>query len=127
MAARPVIEPNKGVSVAPGGNAVIISIGADRLREGTAFLNALTTIIDPSTNGPFATMRLRVNGNPFFPLNNLTSQQSNGSDPKIYNPPLLLGPDVSVDVIGEMGIGAVGNTLMIAGLDLLLVPKGESL
>jgi hypothetical protein len=127
MPKRTESAPNNGVSVAPGNNAVLNSIDAGRIREAVVYLKSLVTVIDPSTNSPFATMRLRVNGIAFFPFNNLTSQQSAGTLPKTYDPPVLLGTDVSVDVLGEMAIGAVGNTLMVAGFDLLVVPKGESL
>lgn len=127
MAKRTESAPNNGVSVAPGGNAVLTSMSADRIRESTVYLKSLVTVIDPSTNSPFATMRVRVNGVPFFPFNNLTSQQSAGTLPKTYDPPVLLGIDVTVEVFGEMAAGAIGNTLMVAGFDLLVVPKGESL
>jgi hypothetical protein len=127
MAKRTESAPNNGVSVAPGGNAVITVVSRDRTREASVYLQSLVTVIDPSTNANFATMRLRINNTPFFPFGNLTSQQSAGAIPKQYNPPILLGTDCEVDVFGEMAAGAVGNTLMVAGFDLLVVPKGESL
>lgn len=125
MAKRTESAPNNAVSVAPGGSAVLAVVVRDRIKETSVYLRSLTTIIDPSTNAAFATMRLRVNGQPFFPFSNLTSQQSAGSIPKQYDPPIYLGDDVEVDVFGEMGAGAVGNTLMVAGFDLEVVPKGE--
>lgn len=125
MAKRTEAAPNTGVSVAPGGNAVLTLVSRDRIREASVYLRSLTTIIDPSTNAAFATMRLRVNGLPFFPFSNLSSAQSAGSIPKQYDPPIFLGTDVEVDVYGEMAAGATGNTLMVAGFDLEVVPKGE--
>ena len=127
MPKRTEPAPNTGISVAPGGSGVITSISADRIKESTVYLQSLVTVIDPSTNAAFATMQLHVNGIPFFPFGNLTSQQSAGSIPKAYDPPVLLGTDVEVAVFGSMAGGAVGNTLMVAGFDLLVVPKGETL
>ena len=127
MPKRTETAPNNGVSVAPGGSAVITVISRDRIREADVYLKSLVTVIDPSTNANFATMRLRVNGNPFFPFGNLTSQQSAGAIPKQYDPPMLLGTDCEVDIFGEMAAGAIGNTLMVAGFDLVVVPKGDSL
>jgi hypothetical protein len=127
MGKRTESAPNNGVTVAPGGNAVITSVSRDRVREASVYLQSLVTVIDPSTNANFATMRLRVNGAPFFPFSNLTSQQSAGTIPKQYDPPMLLGTDCEVDVFGEMNAGAIGNTLMVAGFDLVVVSKGESL
>lgn len=127
MAKRTESAPNNGISVAPGGSAVLAVVSRDRTREASVYLQSLVTVIDPSTNANFATMRLRVNGSPFFPFGNLTSQQSAGAIPKQYDPPMLLGTDCEVDVFGEMAAGAVGNTLMVAGFDLVVVPKGETL
>ena len=126
MPKRTESAPNNAASVAPGGSAVLSSVSRERIREAAVYLRNLTTIIDPSTNAAFATMRLRVNGLPFFPFQNLTSQQSAGSIPKQFDPPIYLGDDVEVDVFGEMAAGATGNTLMVAGFDLEVVPKGES-
>lgn len=127
MAQRTEPAPNNTIAVAPGGNAVLTLVSRDKIRESTVYLQSIVTLIDPTTNANFATMRLRVNGQPFFPLGNLTSQQSAGTTPKYYNPPLFLGVDIEVDILGEMAAGAVGNTNMLAGFDLLVVPKGESL
>lgn len=127
MAKRTEAAPNNGVSVAPGASSIITTVSRDRVLEASVYLKSLVTVIDPSTNANFATMRLRINGAPFFPFGNLTSQQSAGAIPKQYDPPMLLGTDCEVDVFGEMAAGAVGNTLMVAGFDLVVVPKGESL
>jgi|CXWL01.1.fsa_nt_gi hypothetical protein len=127
MGKRTEPAPNNGISVAPGANAVITLVSRDRIREADVYLKSLVTVIDPSTNANFATMRLRVNQQNFFPFGNLTTQQSAGAIPKTYEPPLFLGTDCEVDVYGEMAAGAVGNTLMVAGFDLLVVPKGESI
>ncbi len=127
MAKRTEAAPNNGVSVAPGASAVLTVVSRDRIREATVYLRSLVTVIDPVTNANFATVRLRVNGVPFFPFANLTSQQSAGAIPKQFDPPVLLGTDCEVDVFGEIGAGATGNTLMVAGFDLLVVPKGEAL
>lgn len=115
--------PNNAVTVAPGASAVLARVESGRIKEATVYLKSLVTVIDPSTNAAFATMRLRVNGIPFFPFNSLSSQQSAGTIPKTYDPPVLLGTDVEVDVFGEMAAGAVGNTLMMAGFDLEVRPK----
>jgi hypothetical protein len=127
MAKRTESAPNNAVAVAPGANAQITVVSRDRVREGSVYLKSLVTVIDPSTNANFATMRLRINGIGFFPFGNLTSQQSAGAIPKQYDPPIFLGNDCEVDVFGEMAAGAVGNTNMIAGFDLVVVPKDESL
>jgi hypothetical protein len=125
MAKRTESAPNNAVSVAPGGSAVLAVVSRDRTREASVYLKSLVTVLDPVSNANFATMRLRVNGLPFFPFGNLTSAQSSGNIPKQYDPGIFLGTDVEVDVFGEMGSGAVGNTLMVAGFDLEVVPKGE--
>lgn len=125
MPKRTESAPNRATSVAPGGNAVLTLVSSDRVRESTVYLRSLTTVIDPVTNSAFATMRLRVNGNPFFPFNNMISQQSAGTIPKQFDPPIPLGTDCEVDVLGEMASGAVGNTTMVAGFDLEVIPKGE--
>lgn len=127
MPTRTESAPNNAISVAPGASGVIASVSRDRVLEASVYLQSLVTVIDPSTNGTFATMRLRINQIPFFPFGNLTSQQSPGAIPKQYNPAILLGTDCEVDIFGEMDAGAVGNTLMVAGFDLLVIPKGESL
>lgn len=125
MAKRTESAPNNAVSVAPGGSAVLAVVSRDRTLEASVYLKSLVTVLDPVSNANFATMRLRVNGLPFFPFGNLTSAQSSGNIPKQYDPGIFLGTDVEVDVFGEMGSGAVGNTLMVAGFDLEVVPKGE--
>jgi len=127
MEKRTESAPNTGVSVAPGGSSVLTLVSRDRIRESSVYLKSLVTVIDPVTNANFATVRLRVNQVPFFPFGNLTTQQSAGAIPKQYDPPVFLGTDVEVDVFGEMGSGATGSTLMVAGFDLLVVPKGEVL
>lgn len=127
MAKRTESAPNNAIVVAPGASAQITVVSRDRIREGSVYLKSLVTVIDPSTNANFATMRLRVNETPFFPFGNLTSQQSAGAIPKQYDPPILLGVDCEVEVFGEMAAGAIGNTTMVAGFDLVVVPKGESL
>lgn len=104
---------------------MISVVTRDRVRESSVYLKSLVTVLDPVSNANFATMRLRVNGLPFFPFGNLTSAQSSGNIPKQYDPPIFLGTDVEVDVFGEMGAGAVGNTLMVAGFDLEVREKGE--
>ena len=115
--------PNNAVTVAPGGSAVLARVESGRIKEATVYLKSLVTVIDPASNAAFATMRLRVNGIPFFPYNALASQQSAGTIPKTYDPPVLLGTDVEVEIFGEMAAGAVGNTLMMAGFDLEVRPK----
>jgi hypothetical protein len=83
-------------------------------------LSSLGIAIDPVSNRNYATFRLRVNGVPFFPFQNITSQVGDLTNPTSFEQPL--GDSVNVDIVGEMAAGAVGNTEMAATLQLTLEP-----
>lgn len=122
---RTIARPPNSQSVAPGANAILVAVDPGETRNLDVYLVSLGTAIDPISNGTFATVRLLVNGQPFFPFNNMKSQIGELTQPKTFSPPVKLGHSVQVEVRGEMGAGAVGNTVMAAGFDLLVVPQGE--
>lgn len=124
MRKRPLIKTPQAITVAPNDSAVLQSAGADETRGMDVYLSGLGIAIDPTSNGDFATMRLRVNGTPFYPFDNMTSQVATTTEPRAFNPPIYLGREVAVDILGVMG-GAPSNTKMVAGFDLLLVPPGD--
>jgi hypothetical protein len=125
MGKQTVPAPVAAVLVAPGASSVLNVVASERTREHSVYLRSLATGIDPTTNADFATIALRVNEQPFYPFHLMTSQIAPISNPKDFNPPIYLGDSVSVDLFGTMAAGAVGNTKMYGGFDLLIVPRGE--
>lgn len=121
MREQPIAVPSTSITVAPGASGVIASVDSGRTRGYKVFLSRLGIAIDPVSNRNFATFRLRVNGTPIYPFQNITSQVGDISNPTTFDD-IPLGDSVSVDVFGEMAAGAVGNTEMAATFHLKLKP-----
>lgn len=117
--------PANTVSVANNSSAVICQATQNDTRGSDVYLRKLGTDLSPAGNQDYATFRLRVNGAPFYPFDNMTSRIAPSYIPAIFDPPIFLGHGVSVDVFGVMGNPNPGPTNMVAGFELLLVPKGE--
>ena len=117
----PLVVPSTSITLAPGASGVIASVDSGRTRGYRVFLTRLGIAIDPVSNRNFATFRLRVNGTAIYPFQNITSQVGDISNPTNFDA-VPLGDSVSVDVFGEMGAGAVGNTEMAATFHLRLEP-----
>jgi len=122
---RGLTKPPLAQTVAPGASAIIQRATQVEIGDADVYLDALGTAIDPVSNANFATIRLRVNGVPFYPLEAVTSQIGTPSQFQKLPSPLYLGKGVSVEIFGEMDAGATGNTSMIAGFSLILTTPGE--
>ena len=114
--------PSTSNVVAPGATGTVINVNSDRTRGYQVFLKRMGIAIDPVSNKAAATFRLLVNGSPFFPFNNITSQVGDLTNPTPFEPPVKLGEHCTVQIVGEMSAAAVGNTEMAGTLQLLLVP-----
>lgn len=114
--------PSTSVVVAPGARGTVINVASDRTRGYQVFLKRLGIAIDPVSNKAAATFRLLVNGSPFYPFNNITSQVGDLTNPTPFEPAVKLGEHCTVEVSGEMSSAAVGNTEMAGTIQLLLVP-----
>lgn len=122
---RLLSKPPNAQAVAPAAAAVLQQATQQETSETDVYLKSIGTAIDPTTNANFVTMRLRVNGIPFYPYDNMTSQIAPTSQPRAVSPPVYLGRNVAVDVRAEIAAGAAGNTTCAAGFDLLLMKPGE--
>lgn len=120
---RNVPLPTQAISLAPGSSGIVLSLDPDLVRDNDVLLSKLGIGIDPISNKDFVTVRLRVNGSPFFPFHNMTSQTAPATEPKEENPPIFLGHSVAVDVYAEVASGATGNTTIAAQLNLLAEKK----
>jgi len=117
---RSLPVPAKSLTVAPGASGVVASVDSARTRGYRVFLTRLGISIDPTSNRHFTTFRLRVNGVPHPDFANMTSQVGDITNPTEFD--IELGSDCAVDVFGEMGAGATGNTDMAATFHLRLEP-----
>jgi hypothetical protein len=67
---------------------------------------------------------LRVNGQPFYPLEEQTSQIGELTRPQEFDPPIYLGRGCKVDVFGEVAATATVTSKLGASFHLLLKVPG---
>ena len=121
---RLLTRPQAAVTVSPGGSSDIVAVSTAETNGYDVYLVALGTAIDPTSNADFATMRLMVNGAPFYPFNEMTSQIAPASQPKTFEPPYFLGRSCDVRLKGEMSGSASGTTKMSGMCELILTAPG---
>lgn len=112
------------LSLAPGTATTVIASKKTPL-DLDAYLVYYGNQIDVNTNQNFATFRIRINGSPLPPFDNLTSQFGQLTLPTRLPAPQLITRGALVELTGEMGAGAVGNTVMAAVAGLVYVTPGQ--
>jgi len=112
------------VSLTAGQSSVILSASHAENSGYDVYLKGLGTGIDPTTDSDKITMRVRVNQQPRYPLEAMSSQIGELTRPQEFDPPIFLGRDVEVDIYGEVASTATVTTKLGAAIHLLLKAPG---
>ena len=112
------------ISKSAGQSDVIVSASQAETSGYDVYLKALGTGIDPLTDADKITLRLRVNGQPRYPFDAMTSQIGELSRPQDFDPPIYLGRNCLVEMFGEVDATATVTSKLGAVFHLLLKVPG---
>lgn len=115
------------VDLNPGQAAIVAQATAADVGDRDVYLRSLGMDFDPISNEDYMTFRLRVNGDPFYPYNHMTTLFGSIQQRSSFARPIKLGHGCAVDIYAEIGSGAIGASTCAAAFELLFTEPGKSL